>query len=51
MLESNVPLSLDLIKKYDDGLENLNGAMFEGVVLAGKDFSFKVINKVYDSAK
>jgi RNA ligase (TIGR02306 family) len=51
MLEGNVPLTLDLIKKYDDGLENLNGAMFEGVVLVGEDFSFKVINKVYDSAK
>lgn len=51
MLERDVPLTLDLIKKYDDGLENLNGAMFEGVVLVGEDFSFKVINKIYDSAK
>jgi RNA ligase (TIGR02306 family) len=51
MLECDVPLTLDLIKKYDDGLENLNGAMFEGVVLVGEDFSFKVINKIYDSAK
>lgn len=51
VLENNVPLSLDLIKKYDDGLERLDGEMFEGVVLAGKGFSFKVINKTYDSAK
>jgi RNA ligase (TIGR02306 family) len=51
MLERDVLLTLDLIEKYDDGLENLNGAMFEGVVLVGNDFSFKVINKVYDSAK
>jgi RNA ligase (TIGR02306 family) len=51
MLEQNVPLTLDLIKKYDDGLEKLNGEMFEGVVLVGENFSFKVINKTYDSAK
>jgi len=43
-------LTKDLIEKYSDE-EKLNGGSFEGVVIKGKDFSFKVINKPYDSRK
>lgn len=35
--------------KYYDTLEKLRGSFFEGVVVNGKDFSFKIINKEYDS--
>lgn len=51
LLESQVSLSPDLIKKYDEDLTQLNGQAFEGVVIQGNGFSFKVINKHYDSKK
>ena len=51
MVEENVELTESLVKKYSDELEQLNGNLFEGVVIKGKDFSFKVINKFYDSKK
>lgn len=51
ILEENVELTYDLIKKYDEGLDKVNGQPFEGVVVKGTDFSFKVINKHYDSKK
>lgn len=51
VLEYNVPLTMELIKKYSDDLEKLNGEFFEGVVIKGDGFSFKVINKYYDSLK
>jgi len=50
-LEKNVELTMDLIKKYDEELTELNGKSFEGVVIVGVGFSFKVINKHYDSLK
>jgi RNA ligase (TIGR02306 family) len=51
ILEKNVELTYDLIKKYDEGLDKVNGQPFEGVVVKGADFSFKIINKHYDSKK
>lgn len=50
LLETNLVLSMDLIRYYRD-LEKLNGEYFEGVVIQGKDFSFKIINFEYDSKK
>jgi RNA ligase (TIGR02306 family) len=50
-LETGVVLTPDLIKKYDEDLEQMNGENFEGVVIVGDDFSFKVINKHYDSCR
>lgn len=52
VLEKDVPLTSELIQKYDEGMENLpNGQLFEGVVIQHSVGSFKVINKVYDSKK
>lgn len=52
MLEENVVLTPELIKKYDEELENINGVPFEGVVIKTKTGgSFKIINKSYDSKK
>lgn len=51
ILEENVELNYDLIKKYDEQLDKVNGQPFEGVVVKGADFSFKIINKHYDSKK
>jgi len=51
MIEENVILTESLVKKYSDELENLNGNLFEGVVIKGKELSFKIINKFYDSKK
>lgn len=43
-------LSKEMIEKYST-IDNLNGEMFEGVVIAGNGWSFKVINLNYDSKK
>lgn len=51
MLEKGVVLTPELIQKYSVGLTELNGLPFEGVVIKGDEFSFKVINKHYDSRK
>lgn len=51
ILESGVVLTHELVKKYDEDLSVVNGQSFEGVVIKGEDFSFKVINKAYDSKK
>lgn len=51
IIEENVPLTDDLIEKYSVGINELKGAPFEGVVIKGHTFSFKVINKRYDSLK
>lgn len=51
IIERSVPLTEDLIKKYDEDLAEINGQPFEGVVIKGEGFSFKVINKYYDSKK
>lgn len=46
ILEENVILTRELIDKY-----SLSDFKYEGVVIKGKDYSFKVINKLYDSKK
>lgn len=51
MVERQVVLTPELIRRYDEGLDSLAGDPFEGVVVKGKGFSFKVINKAYDAAK
>lgn len=51
MLEKDVVLTYELIKKYDEELTQINGAPFEGVVIQHAKDSFKVINKHYDSKK
>lgn len=51
LLEKDVVLTYELIKKYDEELTQLNGAPFEGVVIQHANGSFKVINKYYDSMK
>jgi RNA ligase (TIGR02306 family) len=50
-LETHVEITPELIQKYDEGLEQIDGEGFEGVVMIGEDFSFKVINKHYDSCR
>lgn len=52
MVEKGVVLTPELIKKYDEGIDKINGAFFEGVVIKlGNGNSFKIINKHYDSLK
>lgn len=51
VLERDVILTPELIAKYDEGLETVNGQPFEGVVIAHRQGSFKVISKHYDSKK
>lgn len=50
LLACDVVLTRELIEKYDKA-ESLDGVPFEGVVIVGDGFSFKVINKNYDSRK
>jgi len=51
MIEWNTKLTEQHIKKYAEGITTLNGKPFEGVVVKGNNFSFKIINKDYDSKK
>lgn len=51
MIEENVDLTPDLITKYSTGCDKIAGQPFEGVVIKGDTFSFKIINKNYDSKK
>ena len=52
ILEKSVVLTPELIQKYDEGLQTINGEPFEGVVIKLPDgSSFKVINKHYDAKK
>ena len=51
VIEQDVILSYDLINKYEKGLEKINDRYFEGVVINGVDFSFKIINFHYDQLK
>lgn len=51
ILEKQVPLTRELLDRYQT-IETLpSGEMFEGVVIVGNGFSFKVINLNYDSKK
>jgi len=51
LVERSAVLTPELIQKYDNQLETLFGVPFEGVVVRGKDFHFKIINKHYDMRK
>lgn len=51
VLEKQVLLTRDLIEHYDSVVDKIDGLPFEGVVVRGKNFSFKIINKHYDSRK
>jgi hypothetical protein len=52
VLEENVVLTEELIKKYSTGITKLpNGNYFEGVVINHATGSFKIINKYYDANK
>jgi len=51
ILEKDVVLMPELVKKYAEGLEQINGQPFEGVVINHAGGSFKVINLAYDSKK
>jgi len=50
MLEKSVPLSHELIDKYESNEKHSNGK-FEGVVIKHSNGSFKVINLSYDERK
>jgi len=50
LIEEDVELTIPLLQRYAT-LERLNGVPFEGVVVQGPTFSFKVINRYYDSKK
>lgn len=51
VLEKDVVLTPELIKKYAEELVTINGEMFEGVVIQHKEGSFKIISLHYDSKK
>jgi RNA ligase (TIGR02306 family) len=52
IIEKAVELTPELIKKYDEGIDRLEGESFEGVVIkCSGGFSFKIINKAYDAKK
>ncbi len=51
LVEENVILTPELIKKYSEELTEINGKPFEGVVVQHSGGSFKIINKLYDSNK
>lgn len=51
MLERDVVLTRELIKKYEEDLELVDGQAFEGVVINWSGGSFKVLSKWYDSRK
>lgn len=50
VLEFGQKLTNDLIEKYMN-ISKINGEFYEGVVIKGSDFSFKVINLEYDTWK
>lgn len=51
MIEENVKLTKELLKKYSVDLKKINDHYFEGVVIKHSNGSFKVINKYYDMNK
>jgi hypothetical protein len=51
MIEENVLLTHELLKKYSSELTSLNNQPFEGVVVKHSKGSFKILNKSYDSKK
>lgn len=51
VIEKDVVLTPELIKKYSEDLKTINGNMFEGVVIQHKNGSFKIISLHYDTQK
>jgi RNA ligase (TIGR02306 family) len=51
LLERDVELTPELIKKYDSEQKEVEGKPFEGVVIKHREGSFKIINKWYDADK
>lgn len=51
IIEKDVPLTRELIAKYAEGITQIDGKPFEGVVLNWSTGSCKVINLDYDSKK
>lgn len=51
VVEKDVVLTKELIQKYDEGIDNIDGNPFEGVVVQWAGGSFKIINKHYDAKK
>jgi len=51
IIEKDVVLTQELINKYSFEISELNGKPFEGVVIKHDTWTFKVINKTYDSNK
>ncbi len=52
IIEENVVLTPELIKRYDEELEKIDGKPFEGIVIKRLNGeSFKIISKYYDSVK
>lgn len=51
VIEKDVPLTRELVAKYAEGITQINGQPFEGVVINWARGSCKVINLDYDSKK
>jgi RNA ligase (TIGR02306 family) len=51
LLERDVVLTPELVKKYMEDLREVNGQPFEGVVIQHEKGSFKILSKDYDSKK
>ena len=51
LLERDVVVTPELIKKYAEDLTEINGKPFEGVVIKHSKGSFKVLNLCYDEKK
>ena len=50
VIEHDVFLTEELVSQYQN-IDGIDGKMFEGVVIKGEDFSFKIMNLYYDSNK
>ncbi len=50
VIEHDVFLTEELVEQYQN-IDGIDGKMFEGVVIKGENFSFKIMNLYYDSKK
>lgn len=51
IIEKDVVLTEEHLTYYSEGIDQLNGAPFEGVVVKHARGSFKIVNKYYDAKK
>jgi len=51
IVESDVILTAEIVKKYSSEIDKIGGSPFEGVVVNHSGGTFKIINKTYDSKK